>query len=68
LSRLETRRYPVTRISIGFIVVASAMLYSAIIQYIIYNTGPCFEETHCAIDSKSVPDDISVGGKLLLIF
>ncbi|CAG8541635.1 1106_t:CDS:2 [Cetraspora pellucida] len=60
LRRIGINPRPVTRISIGFIIIASAMLYSAIIQYIIYNTGPCFEATRCIIDGKSVPNDISV--------
>ncbi|CAG8663709.1 9131_t:CDS:2, partial [Dentiscutata heterogama] len=60
LRRIGINSHPVTRISIGFIIIAFAMLYSAIIQYIIYNTGPCFEETRCIIDGKPVPNDISI--------
>ncbi|CAG8465259.1 11691_t:CDS:2 [Dentiscutata erythropus] len=60
LRRIGINSHPVTRISIGFIIIASAMLYSAIVQYIIYNTGPCFEETRCIIDGKPVPNDISI--------
>ncbi|KAG9307720.1 hypothetical protein G9A89_023285 [Geosiphon pyriformis] len=51
---------PVTRVSIGFMFAASSMLYSAIIQWQIYNTGPCYENTRCIVDGKPVPNDISI--------
>ncbi|KAJ2008530.1 peptide transporter ptr2 [Coemansia thaxteri] len=38
---LELR--PVTRITIGFLVAALSMAYSAIIQHLVYTTGPYFE-------------------------
>ncbi|RIB14931.1 putative MFS peptide transporter [Gigaspora rosea] len=60
LRRIGINPRPVTRIAIGFIIIASAMLYTAIVQYIIYNTGPCFEATHCIIDGKPVPNDINI--------
>ncbi|CAG8455249.1 7211_t:CDS:2 [Scutellospora calospora] len=60
LRRININSRPMTCILIGFVVITSAMLYSAIIQYLIYNTGPCYEKTHCIIDDKLVPNNISV--------
>lgn len=51
---------PVTRIFIGFMLASLAMAYTAIIQHIIYTTGPCFENTGCEIDGQPVPNDVNV--------
>ncbi|CAG8557919.1 9984_t:CDS:2 [Paraglomus occultum] len=45
----------VTRIFIGFLLSSVAMGYSAVLQRIIYNTGPCYNHPGC-----SDPNDISV--------
>lgn len=38
---------PISRISVGFIVASLAMMYAAIVQHLIYSTGPCYDSPHC---------------------
>jgi len=40
--------------------VAMSMAYSAIVQSIIYNTGPCYRNTGCEIDGQPVPNNVNV--------
>uniref|UniRef100_A0A1D1YVK9 Peptide transporter PTR2 n=1 Tax=Anthurium amnicola TaxID=1678845 RepID=A0A1D1YVK9_9ARAE len=49
---------PVTRIFIGFLLSAVAMGYAAILQRVVYNTGPCYDHPLCK--EADVPNDISV--------
>ncbi|CAG8469636.1 12241_t:CDS:2 [Ambispora gerdemannii] len=51
---------PITRMFIGFMFSTLAMTYSAVVQLGIYNTGPCYERTHCTVDGKTVPNNISI--------
>ncbi|KAI2084667.1 peptide transporter ptr2 [Ophidiomyces ophidiicola] len=38
---------PITRITLGFLVVSLAMMYAAIVQHMIYSAGPCYERPLC---------------------
>ncbi|CAG8597533.1 938_t:CDS:2 [Ambispora gerdemannii] len=51
---------PTSKIFIGFVFMALAMVYCAVLQLFIYRTGPCYEHTLCIIDGKMVPNDISI--------
>ncbi|RIA96011.1 di/tri peptide transporter 2 [Glomus cerebriforme] len=51
---------PITRIFIGFLLCGLSMAYSAIVQHIIYKTGPCFESTGCMVDGEVVPNNVNV--------
>ncbi|CAG8508826.1 9356_t:CDS:2 [Ambispora leptoticha] len=48
-----------TKIFIGFVCMALAMAYVAVLQWFIYKTGPCYQHTLCIIDGKMVPNDIT---------
>ncbi|CAG8541927.1 3533_t:CDS:2 [Ambispora gerdemannii] len=50
----------ITRIFIGMMFASAAMIYSALIQWWIYNTGPCYRNTHCLVDGKATYNDISI--------
>jgi POT family proton-dependent oligopeptide transporter len=45
---------------IGFMLASLAMAYTAIVQHLIYTTGPCFENTGCEIDGVPVPNYVNV--------
>ncbi|CAB4419192.1 unnamed protein product [Rhizophagus irregularis] len=51
---------PITRMFIGFMLASLAMAYTAIIQHVIYTTGPCFVNTGCEIDGQVVPNNVNV--------
>lgn len=62
---LEKRKIkfgPVARITAGFAILALAMVYTAVLQKMIYNSGPCYDHPlSCAEgDNRSKPNDISV--------
>ncbi|KAJ5313052.1 hypothetical protein PENANT_c018G03468 [Penicillium antarcticum] len=48
MRRLKIPFRPITRISLGFIVAALAMMYAAIVQHLIYSAGPCYGQPLCA--------------------
>ncbi|KAJ6098544.1 hypothetical protein N7467_000079 [Penicillium canescens] len=48
MRRLRIPFRPITRISLGFIVAALAMMYAAIVQHLIYSAGPCYGQPLCA--------------------
>ncbi|CAG8564844.1 7002_t:CDS:2 [Ambispora leptoticha] len=50
----------ITRIFIGLMFASTAMMFSAVIQWSIYNTGPCYRNTHCLVDGKATYNDISI--------
>lgn len=57
LQRLHIPFKPITRIALGFIVASLAMLYAAVLQYKIYQTGPCYDAPAAcaaAYDSEGV--------------
>ncbi|KAG9288962.1 hypothetical protein G9A89_000679 [Geosiphon pyriformis] len=51
---------PVTRIFIGFMFAAVSMGYTTFVQWKIYNTGPCYQNTRCIVDGVQVPNNISI--------
>ncbi|CAG8486746.1 5219_t:CDS:2 [Cetraspora pellucida] len=51
---------PITKIFIGFMLASLAMIYAAILQYFIYNTSPCYNQTLCLINDIPTPNDINV--------
>lgn len=52
---------PITRITMGFLFAALAMAYAAIVQRLIYNAGPCYEEPlECPAANDTEPNHIHV--------
>ncbi|KAK9235939.1 POT family-domain-containing protein [Lipomyces kononenkoae] len=53
---------PITRIFFGFLFAAIAMAYAAIVQHLIYTTGPCYEyPLACdASNGGQIPNDVHV--------
>lgn len=53
---------PITRITFGFFVASLAMAYAAIVQHLIYKTGPCYDAPlECAAsEGGSIPNNIHV--------
>jgi POT family proton-dependent oligopeptide transporter len=47
MRRLKIPFRPITRISLGFIIAALAMMYAAIVQHLIYSAGPCYGQPLC---------------------
>ncbi|KAG9288836.1 hypothetical protein G9A89_001160 [Geosiphon pyriformis] len=50
----------VKKIFFGFMFAALGMAYNSIVQWMIYNTGPCYDQTLCIVDGKNVSNNISV--------
>ncbi|RLV94029.1 Peptide transporter PTR2 [Spathaspora sp. JA1] len=51
----------ITKIFLGFMFAASAMVYAAVLQHYIYSSGPCYEfPKECAPEFKTVPNRIHV--------
>lgn len=74
LRKLGFPMLPITRVSIGFFFCSLTMVYSAIIQKIIYSRGPCYKfpsDSRCSL-GPAVPNHIHVAiqtpGYLLLAF
>lgn len=61
LRRLRIPFLPITRISLGFIVVSMAMVYAAIVQHLIYSAGPCYEQPRC---EASIVNGVSQGNDI----
>ncbi|KAI9654023.1 MAG: peptide transporter ptr2 [Alyxoria varia] len=58
LRKLGVKFKPITRITFGFITGALAMAYAAIVQKLIYNSGPCYEAPGaCAAGLISAADE-----------
>ncbi|KAG9292162.1 hypothetical protein G9A89_005306 [Geosiphon pyriformis] len=51
---------PIMQMFIGFMLITAAMAYAAVLQVIIYNTPPCYQNTLCTINGIQVPNRISV--------
>jgi POT family proton-dependent oligopeptide transporter len=52
---------PITRITIGFGFVVSAMAYAAIVQNIIYSSGPCYDHPRaCSSIANREPNHVNV--------
>ncbi|KAF1995388.1 hypothetical protein P154DRAFT_526318 [Amniculicola lignicola CBS 123094] len=62
LSRYQIRVGPILRITWSFVFMGAGMAYSAGLQQLIYNTGPCFDfPLKCATsDGGRIPNNISV--------
>lgn len=43
LRRLHIPFRPITRITFGFFLASAAMVYAAIVQHLIYSSGPCYQ-------------------------
>ncbi|KAF2636209.1 PTR2-domain-containing protein [Massarina eburnea CBS 473.64] len=52
---------PINRIVTGFWVASLAMVYAAVIQYYIYQTGPCYDQPLCP---ASVIDGVAYGNNI----
>uniref|UniRef100_A0A060TA77 ARAD1C43318p n=1 Tax=Blastobotrys adeninivorans TaxID=409370 RepID=A0A060TA77_BLAAD len=51
---------PITRITLGFFCAAIAMAYAAIVQHLIYTSGPCYDDPQKYCNSDSIKNDIHV--------
>lgn len=53
---------PISRIFAGFLLASLAMAYAAIVQHLIYSTGPCYDAPlKCAAsDGGSIPNNVHV--------
>jgi len=47
LRKMRINFYPINRITAGFWIASSAMIYACVIQYYIYHTGPCYDHPLC---------------------
>lgn len=51
----------ITKIFWGFMFAASAMVYAAVLQYFIYQAGPCYDQPKaCAPEFRTVPNNVHV--------
>lgn len=63
LRRFHIRFRPITRISLGFVVASLAMMYAAIVQHLIYVSGPCYESPGCdlsIVDGQTTGNNIHI--------
>lgn len=64
LQKLHIPFKPITRISFGFLVASMSMLYAAVLQHFIYETGPCYgQPLMCPggmIDGVAQPNNIHI--------
>lgn len=53
---------PITRITMGFVFAALSMAYAAIVQHLIYSTGPCYDAPSACAASQdgTIPNHIHV--------
>lgn len=54
LHKLRIYTKPITRITIGFIFIALAMLYATFVQYAIYQSPPCYRNPKECGDNQSI--------------
>jgi POT family proton-dependent oligopeptide transporter len=60
---------PIARITVGFGFLSLSMAYAAVIQHLIYNTGPCYNHPlSCAAGHNKIPNNISVFLQLPIYF
>lgn len=58
-NRLHVQFKAITRITWGFYFAASAMVYAAFVQYLIYSAGPCYDKPlRCGADQQ--PNQVHV--------
>ncbi|GIJ83142.1 hypothetical protein Asppvi_001661 [Aspergillus pseudoviridinutans] len=61
LRRHKIHFSPVNRISLGFFIMSMAMAYSAVVQAIIYRSGPCYSHPlSCAASGGRIPNQVHV--------
>ncbi|KAJ5180913.1 MFS peptide transporter Ptr2 [Penicillium capsulatum] len=63
MRRLKIPFRPITRISLGFVVASLAMMYAAIVQHLIYVSGPCYEHPGCdasMVDGSATGNNIHI--------
>jgi POT family proton-dependent oligopeptide transporter len=53
---------PIARITVGFITVIAAMAYAAVVQHLIYNAGPCYDQPLACLasDGGRIPNNVNV--------
>ena len=60
---------PIARITVGFGILSLSMAYAAVIQHLIYNTGPCYSRPlNCPAGQNKIPNNISVFLQLPIYF
>ncbi|CAN6619063.1 peptide transporter Ptr2p [Trichomonascus vanleenenianus] len=62
LRKIGIQMKPITRITCGFMAATLAMVYAAIVQHLIYQAGPCYDQPLAcpASDNGRIPNDIHV--------
>ncbi|GFG20803.1 peptide transporter PTR2 [Aspergillus udagawae] len=61
LRRRKIHFSPVNRISLGFFIMSVAMGYSAVVQVVIYRSGPCYSHPlSCAASGGRIPNRVHV--------
>ena len=63
LRKLHIPFKPISRITVGFLIAASGMIYAGVLQYYIYKAPPCFD-TPLACDAGLGPDGEYVGNDI----
>ena len=59
--RRFTPMKPISRITIGFFFASAAMIYSAVLQHLIYKAGPCYDQPRaCSPEYTDVPNRIHI--------
>ncbi|KAH7382945.1 POT family-domain-containing protein [Cadophora sp. MPI-SDFR-AT-0126] len=60
---------PVARITVGFGILSLSMAYAAVLQHLIYRTGPCYNHPlSCPAGHNKIPNNISVFLQLPIYF
>ena len=62
LHRIGIPFYPITKITLGFVLCSCAMIYAALVQHIIYQSPPCYEyplSQDC--HGGKVPNQVHIG-------
>jgi len=61
LTRHRIHFGPIARMTVGFGILSLAMGYTAVVQHLIYNTGPCYDHPlTCPAGHNKTPNQISV--------
>ncbi|KAF1969841.1 di/tri peptide transporter 2 [Bimuria novae-zelandiae CBS 107.79] len=66
LRKAGIRFPPINRIILGFWVASFAMVYAAVIQYYIYQTGPCYDQPLCTaseVDGQATGNNIHIAAQ-----
>ncbi|QMW43971.1 hypothetical protein G4B11_007341 [Aspergillus flavus] len=70
LTRRKVAFGPIARMTVGFIVLTLSMVYTTVVQRLIYQTGPCYEAPLACPGShdSTVPNQISVSLQIPIYF